>query len=166
MIDVDRMVGRLMKLMKDAHLATSLSSSCEDSIAEVVFSNHLRAAEGKQYSAWLNLFEALDIEACVALQGIMKSSTMLSKGWRVENDKVVFAIVGIKEFESILAESLMALVARKVEVDVGIGKLNSLSTTIYRVHQLGSATHSIDRETASIAEHIKHTLAMRIFLEQ
>ena len=36
---------------------------------------------------------------------------MLSKGWRVENDKVVFAIVGIKEFESILAESLMALVA-------------------------------------------------------
>ena len=91
---------------------------------------------------------------------------MLSKGRRVENDKVVFAIVGIKEFESILAESLMALVARKVEVDVGIGKLNSLSTTIYRVHQLGSATHSIDRETASIAEHIKHTLAMRIFLEQ
>ena len=155
-----------MKLMKDAHLATSLSCSCEDSIAEVVFSNHLRAAEGKQDSAWLNLLEALDIKACVALQSIMKSSTMLCKGRRVENDEVVFAIVGIKEFESILAESLVTLVARKVEVDIGIGELNSLSATIYRVHQLGSATHCIDRETACIAEHIEHTLAMRIFLEQ
>ncbi|MFO4765295.1 hypothetical protein RCK03_25060, partial [Salmonella enterica subsp. enterica serovar 1,4,[5],12:i:-] len=62
MIDVDGMVGRLMQLVKDAHLATCLSGSGEDGITEMILCYHLRTTEGKEDSAWLNLLESLVVQ--------------------------------------------------------------------------------------------------------
>ena len=41
MIDVDGMVGRLVELVKDAHLPLALGSSREDRVAEIVLCHHL-----------------------------------------------------------------------------------------------------------------------------
>ena len=47
MVNVDRMVSRLMELMENTHLPAGLGSSREDGIAEMILGNHLRTAEGK-----------------------------------------------------------------------------------------------------------------------
>ncbi len=41
MVDIDRMVSRLMELVQDAHLASSLGRSREDGIAEIILGDHL-----------------------------------------------------------------------------------------------------------------------------
>ena len=41
MIDVDGMVGGLMKLVEDTHLPLALGSSREDGITEIVLGHHL-----------------------------------------------------------------------------------------------------------------------------
>ena len=58
MIDIDRMVGWLMKLMQDSHLSSCLCSCRENSIAEVVFRNYLRAAESKEDASVLDALNA------------------------------------------------------------------------------------------------------------
>lgn len=125
MIDVYRMVSRLVKLVQDANLTTSLSSSCEDSIAEIVFGNNLRTREGEDYATRFNLLKSLHIKTGVALESITQSSTMLGKGWWVENDKVVVVASLIEVFEGILAISHMTLVIRKIEVDILSGQFDS-----------------------------------------
>ncbi len=60
----------------------------------------------------------------------------------------------------------MAWVAREVESDVLIGQLDRLGTAVHGVNRLGIATHGIDRETAGIAEHVEHALALGIMLQQ
>ena len=89
MIDIDGMIGRLMQLMQDAHLTTCQGRSRKDSIAEMVFRNHLRARERKEDATLFNLLERLLVQSGVALQGIMQRTTMLGKGRRVENDEVI-----------------------------------------------------------------------------
>lgn len=61
MIDVYWMVGWLMKLMKNSNASAALCRSCKHRHAELVFIHRLRATEGKQYSARLNLLESLGI---------------------------------------------------------------------------------------------------------
>ena len=41
MVYINRMVGRLMKLVQDAHFATCLRCSCKHSSAEIIFCYHL-----------------------------------------------------------------------------------------------------------------------------
>ena len=48
MVDVNRVIGRLVDLMQDAHFAVGLHCSCEDSVAEVLLCDYLRAAEGEE----------------------------------------------------------------------------------------------------------------------
>ena len=148
------MVGRLMNLMQDAYLAVGLNSSCKHSITEVLLGNNLRTAESKENSARLDSLQTLDIKACITLQGITQSTTMLGKSRWVENNKVVHFVVGVEILESILAEGSMAVVAREVHGNVLVCKLHSLGATVNRVYKLGSSTHGINRESASIAEHI------------
>jgi hypothetical protein len=47
MIDVNRVVSRLMELVEDSYLAASLCRCCEDGITEMILGNHLRATESK-----------------------------------------------------------------------------------------------------------------------
>ena len=166
MIDIDRMVGRLMQLVQDAHLSASLGSSGKDGIAEIILGYHLRATECKEDSALLDALQSLHVQTGISLQCIMQGCTVLGKGWRIEDDEVILLVMVIEILESILADSLMTCIAREVESDILIGQLDGLGTAVYRVDSLGFTTHCIDRETACIAEHIEHALALGIMLQE
>lgn len=79
MENVDGMVGRLVQLVHDANLATSLCGSRKHGIAELVFGNHLAATECEEQTAWLNALEPLSVEPRIAFKCIVKCGTMLSK---------------------------------------------------------------------------------------
>ena len=89
MIDVDGMVGRLVQLVQDAHLALGQGCCREDGITEMVLGDHLRAGECKEDAATLNLLEGLLVESGIALQGIVQGTAVLGKGWRVEDDEII-----------------------------------------------------------------------------
>ena len=94
MIDIDRMIGRLMQLVQDTNLTLSQSSSGEYRIAEMVLGDHLRTRECKEDTTLLDFLEGFLVQTGVALQRIMQRSTMFSKGRRVENDEIVARPVG------------------------------------------------------------------------
>ena len=71
MIDVNGMIGRLMQLMQDAHLALGKGCCRKYSIAEMVFCYHLRTGEREQNTTLLYLLESLLIQTGIALQGIV-----------------------------------------------------------------------------------------------
>ena len=64
------MVGRLVQLVQDANLSSSLRCSSKHCIAELILRNHLRATEGKKDAALLNTLQALYVQAGIALQRI------------------------------------------------------------------------------------------------
>ena len=166
MIDVDGMVGRLMQLMEDAHTASCLGSSREDGITEMLLRDHLATAEREEDAAALDALEPLEIQARITLQGVVKSAAMLGKGRRVEHDEVVLILVGIEEFEGIVAESLMAGIIREVQRHVLIGELDGLRATVDGMHQPGTTPHGIDRKATGIAEHVQHATSLRVLLKQ
>ena len=143
-IDIDRMVGRLMQLVQDAHLSASLGCCRKDGIAEIVLRHHLRAAECKQDATLLDALQSLHVQAGISLQGIMQGCTVLGKGWWVQDDEVILLVVVIEILECILADCLMTRIARKVLGDVLIGQLDCLGTAVYGVDSLGITTHGID----------------------
>ena len=114
MEDVDGVIGGLVELMEDAHIAMGKGGGSEDRIAEIVLGDHLRAGEGEEDATWANLLECLHIQTGVALEGIMESSAVLGEGGRVEDDEVVVATSLVKIFKGILAERLVTLVAREI----------------------------------------------------
>ncbi len=89
MIDVDGVVGGLVKLVEDAHATACLSCSGEDGSAELVLSDHLRAGEGEEDAAGGYLLKRLGIEPGIALQRIVEGTAVLGKGRRVEDNQIV-----------------------------------------------------------------------------
>ena len=81
---------------------------------------------------------------------------MLSKCWWVENDEVVFVLDVVEEFEGIDSIGFVTRVAREVEFDVFVGEFDGFGRTVDRVDEIGTTTHSIERETTCVAEHIEH----------
>ena len=160
------MIGWLMQLVQDANLSSCLGCCSKHSVAEIILGNHLRAAEGEEDSTLLDSLQALYIQAGISLQRIAQRSTVLGKGWRIEDNEIILLVVLIQILERILAECLVAWVAREVESDVLIGQLDRLGAAIHGVNRLGIAAHGIDRETAGIAEHVEHALALGVMLEQ
>ena len=67
MIDIDRMVGRLVQLVKDAHLSSRLCCRRKDSIAEMIFCDNLTATECEKNTARLDALEALHIQSGIPL---------------------------------------------------------------------------------------------------
>ena len=96
----------------------------------------------------------------------MQCCSVLSECRWVEDDEVVLLVVLIEILEGILAECLMTLVTREIERDVLIGQFDGLGTAIHGVYLLGIASHRIDGETAGIAEHVEHALALGILLQK
>ena len=92
MVDVDGVVGWLMKLVQDANLPLSHCSCREDGHSELVFVDGLRTTEGKEYAAWLYHFEGFGVELCIASESILEGILVLGKSGRVENDEVVRAL--------------------------------------------------------------------------
>ena len=92
---------------------------------------------------------------------------MLGKGWRVEDDEVVgVGLHAVEVVEGILGKRLVALVAGVVELHVALGEHHCLARAVDRVHQLCPTTHGIERESASVAEHVEHAAALAVALEQ
>ena len=89
----------------------------------------------------------------------MQRTAVLGKGGRVEDDEIVVATCLVEIFKGILAERLVTLVAREIEFDILGGELDGLGTAIDGVHESGTASHGIERESARVAEHVEHTLA-------
>ena len=116
MIDVDGMVGRLMQLMQDAHLAPCHCRCREDCRAEVVLVDSLRATEGKEYASGLYHLEGLGVELCISAQGIVQGILVFGKCGRVEDDEVVRGDDGrlLHELEGIFGKGFMPFVAREV----------------------------------------------------
>ena len=67
MIDVDWMVGRLMKLMQNAHLALCLSCCCEHGCTELLFIYSLRTTEREEDTSLTNTLETFVIQTSVTL---------------------------------------------------------------------------------------------------
>ena len=159
MEDIDGMVGWLMELMEDAHIATGKSGGGKDGIAEIVLGHHLRTGEGEENAARTNLLEGLEIKTGITLQCIVKGTTVLGKCRGVEDDEVVVATGTVEILEGILAEGFMTTVVVEVETDIASGQFDGLGTAVNGMDQTGAATHGIEGETAGIAEHVEDALA-------
>ena len=79
-IDVDRVVCGLVKLMKYSHEAVALGGCSEYGKAELVLVDGLRAAEGEQYSAGLYLLHGLGVKARVSLECIVQRHRLQTTG--------------------------------------------------------------------------------------
>ena len=159
MEDVDGVIGRLMELMQDAHIAMGKGCCREDSIAEIILGDHRRTREGEENTTWLDFLQSLHIQSCISLEGIVESAAVLGKCGRVEDYEVVVASCLVEIFEGILAESLVALITGEIEFDILGGEFDGLGTAVNGVHESGTASHGIERESACVAEHVEHTLA-------
>ena len=166
MVDVNRVIGRLVDLMQDAHLAVGLHCSCEDSVAEVLLCDYLRAAEGEEDATGLDALQSFDVEACVAFEGVAQGCAMLGECGRVEHDEVIGLVVGIEELERVLAEGCVTLVAGEVEGDVPVGELDGFCAAVDGVDEFCSATHGVNGEAARVAEHVEDGASFGVGLEQ
>ena len=160
------MVSRLMQLVQNANLSSSLRSCSKHSVAELILGHHLRAAEGKKDTTLLNTLQALYIQAGITLQRITQSRTVLGKSRRIQNYQIILLIMFIKIFEGIFADSLMTCIPREIERNILIGQFYRLGTAVNRVNSLSLTSHRINRKSSGIAEHVEHTLSLGIMLEQ
>lgn len=166
MVYIDGMVGRLVQLVQDAHLATCLRGSREDSIAKLIFGNNLAATESKENSARLDLFKGFVIETGITLQSIVECAAVLGKGRRIKDDEVVGTTGFLQKFESIAAISLMARVTGEIEFNILFGEFDGFGTAVDRMDQGSLTAHGIEREAARVTEHIEYFPAAGILFEQ
>ena len=167
MVDVDGMVGRLCELMQDAHLAAALCCCAEHSESELLLAHGLRAGEGEEHSPTLNLAESLGVETPIAHECVLEGALVLGKCWRVEDDEVVgVGLDMVEEIEGILSKGLVPAVARVIKLHVAASEAHSLAGAVDAVDELCPATHGIEGESTSVAEHVEHTSVVAVALEQ
>ena len=166
MINVNGMVGRLMELIEDTDTTPNLGSRAEHSATEIILGHHLRAGESEENAARRHSFEGCSIEFLIAAQGIVKHLTMLGKSGWIKNDEVVGERFSLEEIEGIGSISAMTGIAREVQFHVGIRDTDGLLRHIDRMDQFCSTTHSIERESTRIAEHIEHTASTSEMLDE
>ena len=122
---VDRVVCWLVELVQNAHISLCGSCCCEHGCAELVFVYSLRAAEGEEDAAWLNLLECFFVESGIALQCVAQGILVFCKCRWVKHDEIVRSVHVVEKLECVLCKGLVTAVARKVERDVGIGQVYS-----------------------------------------
>ncbi len=172
----------MMQLVQDAYTPTRSSCCGEDSCTELIFGHDLRAAECEEDAARRQFLECLLVKTCVALECVVERILMFGESRRVEDDEIVrtFTIFGfsilllavgtcrdaVEKSEGIVLICGVTRVIRKVETDVGIGEVDGFLRRIDRMHKLRTTTHGIERESACVAKHIKHTVTMAVLFEQ
>ena len=67
MEDVDGMIGGLVELMQEAHVAVGKGGCSENGIAEIILCHYLRTGEGEEYASGTDFLESLHIQASVTL---------------------------------------------------------------------------------------------------
>ena len=166
MIDAYGVVGRLCQLMQDAHTASGHGGGCEYGCTEVFFADGLRAGESEEYAARFDLLESLDIEFSVALQGVTQCVAVLGKCRRVQDDEVVLVTHAVEILEGILCIGCMTAVTGKVQLYVLVCQINGFCRAVYGVHQVGIATHGVDRKATGVAEHVQYIAPIGIAFQQ
>ena len=166
MVDIYRMVARLGELVKDAHASTALGSCSEHRIAEISLVHHLRAGESEQDSTRLDLLECLCIELAITAEGIAQSITVLGKCRRIQDNQIVLVAHPVEVLERIFGVCLMARVAREVQFHILVGKVDGLGRAVHRVNEVGTTTHSVERETTGVAEHVQHVAPLGIAFQE
>ena len=90
----------------------------------------------------------------------MKCSAMFRKGRRVKYNKVVYVIGIIQKLECIFTICLVTFITWEVQLYVCVSQLDSLCAAVNGMYRLRSASHSIERETTCIAEHVEYRLSL------
>ena len=86
--------------MKNTNFTASLSSKCKYSIAEIVFGHNLTATECEENATMFYLLESLDIQPRIALQCIAECRAMFRKRWRIQDDEIILAFIGIQNLNA------------------------------------------------------------------
>ena len=132
MVDIHGVVGGLVELVEDTHVAAALRGGGEDGQAELLLADGLRAAEREDDAAGLYLLESNGVEPRVAFQGLRYRAPVLGKGGRVEDNKVVRLGGVFQELEGIFGKGFMARAyGGEVERDVGVGEVDGFCAGIY-----------------------------------
>ena len=124
MVDVHRMVRGLGQLVQDPHVTARLGGGAEDGQAEVFLADDLRAGEGEQDTARLDLLERDGIELAITLQGVAQDVLVLGERGRVEDDQVVVVSHLLEILERVDGVGLVAGIVREVKLDVLVGSLS------------------------------------------
>lgn len=112
----------------------SLGSRREHRLTELILRDDLATTKREQDATALDTLQAFYVQSDIPLQGIPQRTSVLCKGWRVEYDEVVLAVVFIHKLECIIAESLVSVILREIQSDIPVRKVDSLSAAIYGVY--------------------------------
>ena len=91
---------------------------------------------------------------------------VLSKGWRVENDKVIIRVDILQILHSVARNSLVLSLVAKVKAHILVGKLDSTLREVDRYHLTSTSRQRSNREATSIAECVEHLTASRVLAHQ
>ena len=81
---------------------------------------------------------------------------MFGESGRVQDDEVVVASHLFEILESVFRISLVTRITRKVQFHVLVGQRDRFGGAVDRVNDLGASAHGVERESASIAEHVQY----------
>ena len=114
MVDADRMVCWLCKLMENGDFSAGVGGSRKYGLSEEFSGHDLGTGKGKNDAAGFDNFNAFPVEFFISLDGIVQDVLMFGESWRVQDNQVVFIIRIFQESEGFLCEGFMAGVARKI----------------------------------------------------
>ena len=89
MINIYRMVLRLMQLMQNPHFPSYLRRRTEDRQTKCLFIYGLRARESEQYPTGTNHLYRFRVNPLIATQGILHRIPMFRKSRRVQDNQVI-----------------------------------------------------------------------------
>ena len=97
MIDVHRVVARLVETVQDADAAAALGGCGEDCEGKGLLVDYLRAAVCEHETAWGDLRDCCGIETLVCAEGVLERASVLCECRRVYDHEVVLAFGRILE---------------------------------------------------------------------
>ena len=96
----------------------------------------------------------------------MQRIAVLGEGRGVEYDEVVSVPDVIEEAESIGGERCVARVAAEVHGYVSVGEFYGFGGAVHGVDECSPSAHGVERETASVAEHIQDVASFGVAFEK
>lgn len=91
---------------------------------------------------------------------------MFGESWWIQDDEIVVASHLFEIFESVFRISFVARITWKVQFHVPVGQRDRFGRAVDRVNDLGSSPHGIEREAASVAEHVQYGASFGIAFQQ
>ena len=91
---------------------------------------------------------------------------MFGESWWIQDDEIVVASHLFEIFESVFRISFVARITWKVQFHVPVGQRDRFGRAVDRVNDLGSSPHGVEREAASVAEHVQYGASFGIAFQQ